>query len=121
VPLFNTSDRYTGESSTPAYQLAGNTGRAFFRPDVVGPYTVNATITTVGSGSTNLAINITAATYLGRQTCAACHSGAVFIGVPSIYPTYTNTPHASFFTKAIDGLESSHYSKSCIQCHTARL
>jgi hypothetical protein len=116
VPLFNTSDRYTGESSTPAYQLAGNTGRAFFRPDVVGPYTVNATITTVGSGSTNLAINITGATYLGVQTCAACHSGA-FIGVPSIYPTYTNTPHASFFTKAIDGLESSHYSKNCIVCH----
>ena len=114
VPLFNTSDRFTGESSTPAYQLAG---RTFFRPDEVGQYTVNATITTVGSGSTNLSINVTAATYLGLQTCAACHSGQ-FSGAPSIYPTYTNTPHASFFTLAINGLESSHYSKSCIQCHT---
>jgi hypothetical protein len=114
VPLFNTSDRFTGESSTPAYQLAG---RTFFRPDAVGQYTVNATITTVGSGSTNLSINITAATYLGLQTCAACHSGQ-FSGAPSIYPTYTNTAHASFFTLAINGLESSHYSKSCIQCHT---
>ena len=37
---------------------------------------------------------------------------------PVIYPTYTNTPHASFFTRAIDGLVSSHYSKNCIQCHT---
>ncbi len=114
VPLFNTSDRFTGENSTPAYQLAG---RTFFRPDVIGQYTVNATITTVGSGSTNLSITITAATYLGLQTCAACHSGQ-FSGAPSIYPTYTNTPHASFFTLAINGLESSHYSKSCIQCHT---
>jgi mono/diheme cytochrome c family protein len=114
VPLFNTSDRYTGESSSPAYQLAG---RAFFRPDVVGQYTVNATITTVGSGSTNLSITVTAGTYLGLQTCAACHSGQ-FSGAPSIYHTYTNTPHASFFTLAINGLESSHYSKSCIQCHT---
>jgi hypothetical protein len=114
VPLFNTSDRYTGESSTPAFQLAG---RTFFRPDVVGQYTINATITTVGSGSTNLSIKVMAATYLGLQTCAACHSGQ-FSGAPSIYPTYTNTPHASFFTLAINGLESSHYSKSCIQCHT---
>jgi len=114
VPLFNTSDRFTGESSSPAYQLAG---RTFFRPDVGGQYTVNATITTVGSGSTNLSIRITAATYLGLQTCAACHSGQ-FSGAPSIYSTYTNTPHASFFTLAINGLESSHYSKSCIQCHT---
>ena len=71
----------------------------------------------MGSGSTNLSINVTAATYLGLQTCAACHSGQ-FSGAPSIYPTYTNTPHASFFTLAINGLESSHYSKSCIQCHT---
>ena len=118
VPLFNTSDRYTGESSTPAYQLAG---RTFLRPDVIGPYTVNATITTIGSGSTNLSVKVTAATYLGVQTCAACHSGGTIINglpVPNIYTTYTNTPHASFFTKAIDGLESSHYSKNCIACHT---
>src|ERR1019366_4677208 len=113
VPLYNTSDRYAGESATPAYQLAD---RTFFRPDVVGPYTVNATITTVGSGSTNLSVTITAATYLGLQTCAACHSGQ-FSEAPSIFHTYTNTPHASFFTRAIDGLESSHYSKSCISCH----
>jgi hypothetical protein len=114
VPLFNTSDRYTGESSTPAFQLAG---RTFFRPDAVGQYKVNATITTIGSGSTNLSINVTAATYLGLETCAACHSGQ-FSGAPSIYPTYTNTPHASFFTLAINGLESSHYNVSCIKCHT---
>ena len=118
VPLFNTSDRYTGESSSPAYQLAG---RTFFRPDVVGQYTVNATITTVGSGSTNLSAKITAGTYLGLQTCAACHSGGTIINgalVPGIYPTYTNTPHASMFTRAIDGLLTSHYNKSCIVCHT---
>jgi hypothetical protein len=118
VPLYNTSDRYTGENSTPAYQLAD---RAFFRPDVVGSYTVKATITTVGSGSTNLAITIMAGTYVGVQTCAGCHSGGVVFNgqlVPSIYPTFTNTEHASMFARGIDGLVSSHYSKSCIQCHT---
>ncbi len=117
VPLYNVGDRITGGSSKPLFQLAGQTGRAFFRPDVVGSYTVNATITTANSGSTNLAINITGATYLGVQTCAACHSGA-FSGAPNIYGTFTNTPHASMFTRGIDGLVSSHYSKSCIQCHT---
>ena len=117
VPLYNTSDRYTGMSQSPAYQLAG---RTFFRPDGVGVYTVNATITTVGSGSTNLSATITAATYVGAQTCAGCHSGGtIFNGklVPSIWPTYTNTPHATFFARAIDGQVSSYYSKSCIACH----
>ena len=117
VPLYNTADRVTGESQTPLYQLAG---RAFFRPDGQGFYTVNATITTVGSGSTNLTVTISAGTYVGVQTCAGCHSGGVVFNskaVPSIYPTFTNTPHASFFARAIDGLVSSHYSKSCISCH----
>ena len=116
VPLYKTGDRITGGASgTPSllYQLAG---RTFFRPDAVGQYTVNATITTVGSGSTNVSTKITGATYLGITACAACHSGA-FSGAPSIYPTYTNTAHASYFTRAIDGLVSSHYSKSCISCH----
>jgi hypothetical protein len=118
VPLYNTSDRYTGESASPAYQLAD---RAFFRPDMMGSYTVNATITTVGSGSTNLTVTITAGTYLGVQTCAACHSGGFVVNgkpVPSVYPTFTNTPHASMFSRAIDGLVSNHYGKSCISCHT---
>ena len=37
---------------------------------------------------------------------------------PVIYPTYTNTPHASFFTRAINGQVNSYYNQSCIQCHT---
>ncbi len=120
VPLYKMADRYN-QAGAPVSQLAG---RKFLRPDVVGQYTVLATITTAASSggtnivptTTNIATTITAATYLGINACAACHSGS-FVGVPSIYPTYTNTPHASFFTRAIDGLVSSHYSKSCIACH----
>ena len=125
VPLFKTGDRVTGGASgipTPYLQLAG---RTFFRPDAVGQYTVLAKITTTGGlggtniapVTTNLAITITASTYYGVNTCAACHSGGV-LNAPSINPQYTNTAHATFFTRAIDGLVSSHYSKSCIQCHT---
>ena len=118
VPLYKTADRISGESSTAVYQLAG---RTFFRPDVVGSYTVTASITVKGTNgvtttTTNLSTKVTGATYLGITACAACHSGA-FSGVPVIYPSYTNTPHASFFARAIDGNVSSHYSKNCIQCH----
>ena len=42
VPLYKMADRY-GPTYAPVYQLAG---RTFFRPDVVGTYTVLATITT---------------------------------------------------------------------------
>ena len=129
VPLFKTGDRVTGGASgapTPYLQLAG---RTFFRPDVVGQYTVLATITTTGTiNGTNIVsdhdehhhhhhgVHLSWREY----SCAACHSGGSSVGptAPSIYPTYTNTPHASYFTRAIDGLVSSHYSKSCIQCHT---
>ncbi|MGB8369739.1 MAG: hypothetical protein ACLPYZ_07570 [Limisphaerales bacterium] len=118
VPIYNPADQI-------AYQLAG---RTFFRPDLAGPYTVLATITTTGHNgtntiapvTTNIATTISAATYLGIDACAACHSGGfVYQGVtvPSIYPTWTNTPHATFFTLAINGLESSYYNASCIQCH----
>lgn len=107
IPVYNPADQLI-------YRVAG---RALIRPDAVGSYTVGVTIKTSGSGSTNLSIKLTGATYLGVQTCAACHSGAV-PDAPSVYSSFTNTPHASFFARAIDGLESSHYSKSCIQCHT---
>ena len=116
VPLYNTADRISGESSKLVYQLAGTNGRAFFRPNVAGSYTVSATITTVGSGSTNLTLKVTGATYLGVQTCLACHGGA-FPQVPNM-STFTNTAHASMFTRAVDGNVSSHYGKSCISCHT---
>ena len=118
VPIYKMADRYSPEYA-PVYQLAG---RTFFRPDVVGTYTVVATITTSGGNiapvTTNISTTISAATYLGVNSCAACHSGSLTsIGAPSIYPTWTNTPHASFFTLAINGLESSHYSANCIMCH----
>jgi hypothetical protein len=35
-----------------------------------------------------------------------------------MYPSWANTGHASIFTGGIDGLDGSHYSVSCIKCHT---
>ena len=106
MPTYKTADQ-------TAFQVAG---RIMLSPDVTGQYTVTANIVTTSSGSTNITQNITAGTYMGVQTCALCHSGGIV--AENIYSTWTNTPHASFFTRAIDGLVSSHYSASCISCHT---
>ena len=70
------------------FQVAGN--RMQFRPDLVGQYTVVATIVSSGYGTTNVTQTITAGTYLGVNTCALCHSGGVV--APDKFTTWTNTP-----------------------------
>lgn len=112
VPPYYPADNFN-QAGVPAYQLSG---RAMLRPDKTGQYTVVATISAAGSGTTNITINITAGTYVGVQTCELCHSGGKV--AEDEYTSWALTPHATFFTKAIDGLESSHYSKNCISCHT---
>ena len=112
VPTYKMADRIN-QAGVPVYEVAG---RILLRPDAAGQYTVTAAIVTSGSGSTNLTQTITAGTYLGANTCALCHSGGV--AAENTYVPWSQSPHASFFTRAIDGLESSHYSKNCISCHT---
>lgn len=112
VPPFNPADK-------TFYIVAG---RSMLIPDQPGFYTVNVAVTTTVMSnttpvvqSTNWTVSLQAASYMGLNTCGSCHSVASV--APPIYLTYTNTPHASFFTLAIQGLESSHYGKSCIVCH----
>jgi len=112
VPLYKMADRFNN-SGAAVNQLAG---RTFFRPDVVGSYTVSAAISTPGVGSTNLSMKFTGAFYVGLQTCAACHSGA-FANVPDKFGVYTNTLHARAFKDAINGVSTDHFSKNCISCH----
>ena len=106
VPVYKVADR-------SVYRVAG---RAFLRPDVVGPYTVSAVITTPSGDSNSVSINITGATYMGIQVCASCHSGA-FPNVPNIYSGYTNTAHSYAFKEAINGISTGHFSANCISCH----
>ncbi|MBC8096390.1 MAG: hypothetical protein H7Y43_11300 [Akkermansiaceae bacterium] len=106
VPVYKPADRLT-------LQVAG---RALLVPDVSGSYTVVATITTVGSGTTNVTQKITGATFVGAQTCALCHSGGLIAS--NTYTPWTQTAHATAFSKSIDGLDTSHFSKNCISCHT---
>jgi mono/diheme cytochrome c family protein len=106
VPTYKMADRV-------AFQVAG---RTLLSPDVTGQYTVAVQVDTVASGSTNITQVINAGTYLGVQTCALCHSGG--IGAPDMVNRWSQTAHSTFFKRAIDGLESDHYGKNCISCHT---
>lgn len=91
-------------------------GRFLLRPDVVGQYTVTATVETASNGTVMATNRITAATYMGVNTCALCHSGGVI--ADDKFTPWSQTGHATFFTRAIDGLASDHYAAYCISCHT---
>ena len=106
VPVYDVNTR-------SSLQVAG---RTLLRPDLVGQYTVIATIVTTGYGTTNVSKTITAGTYLGVDTCALCHSGGVV--AEDKYTTWQTTAHAGIFTEGINGLLGS-YSASCLKCHTA--
>ena len=102
VPTYKMADRLT-------LQVAG---RTMFRPDLVGQYTVRATIVTASSGTTNLRRTITAGTYLGINTCALCHSGGLLARI--YFTPWSQTAHATAFTKAINGESTDHFTKNCI-------
>jgi len=109
VPIWEQTDRIY-------YQVAG---RSFLRPDVAGPYTILATVITATNGipnaTNNLSKTITAATYMGVNTCALCHSGGEV--APNHYTTWKTTKHASLFTHGING-DSGDYSSSSLPFHT---
>jgi len=109
VPIYDVADRLV-------YQVVG---RSFLRPDVVGQYTIMASVITATNGIPNATNNvtktITAGTYMGLNTCALCHSGGII--APDKVTTWQNTLHASIFTHGING-DFGSYSKSCLACHT---
>ena len=86
-----------------------------FIPDKVGTYKIE-----VADGSLKDTITINSALFVGYQTgaCGVCHNGAFRpVGVP-LFSNWQNTGHASMLKQGLDGLLGTHYSESCIQCHT---
>ena len=108
VPIYNPSDRI-------AYRVAS---RKLLRADLVGQYTIAATIN-IATNSNPLAATvtktITAGTYMGLNTCALCHSGGL-IAPDKVHP-WEKTAHAQIFTEGIDG-GSGTTGTSCLKCHT---
>ena len=114
VPVYNVNDR-------GSYQVVD---RKLLRPDLVGQYTLVATIiyspTNNVFATNSVTQTINAATYMGINTCALCHSGGVI--AEDKYHPWINTAHSQIFTEGINGqiIENGapFYSASCLSCHT---
>jgi hypothetical protein len=84
-----------------------------FVPDTTGQFVVKLEITTA-SGVDDTTMTITSALYVGVSglppSCQFCHSTNV--------AEWEGTDHSTMFTRGIDGIVSSHYGESCLECHT---
>jgi hypothetical protein len=105
VPVYEPSDRLVSQV----------VARKLFRPDFTGQYTLTATISTASEGTVAVSQTITASTYMGVQTCSACHSGSVL--AEDKWHSWITTGHSHIFTDEINGQASLH-GTSCLQCHT---
>ncbi|MFZ1080384.1 MAG: T9SS type A sorting domain-containing protein [Candidatus Kryptoniota bacterium] len=103
--------------------------------DTTGQYTINVSVTTAGGTSSASAV-VTSADYVGVGSmgivandsataavpqCGACHQGPLTglgLSVTAAYSNWEGTEHASMFKNGVNGLVSSHYSSSCLKCHT---
>jgi hypothetical protein len=108
MPVFLPSDKLI-------YQVAPVNARMVLRPDIAGEYVVSVTITNSG-GTTNVSASFHVGTYYGVDVCEGCHTDSP--NIPEIYTPWSTTGHASIFTEGITGLLGTHYSVSCIKCHT---
>ena len=87
-----------------------------FRPDKPGTYEITFT-----DGAYSKSITFNAANFVGytntviggtdtKLNCQVCHSDKV--------DEWKGTGHATIFERAMNGTLSSHYSESCVECHT---
>jgi hypothetical protein len=105
MPVYEPSERYL-------YNVGA---RQVLRLDLVGQYTIIATVSTTSEGTNTMTLTITAATYMGMNTCALCHSGGTIS--EDMFTTWQGTGHAMICSNGISGYLG-HYSQSCLQCHT---
>jgi hypothetical protein len=113
VPTYKIADRIN-QSGAPVFKVAG---RTMLHPDIVGSYTVSASISTASSGNTNLTQRITASSYLGvNASCVLCHSGGLI--APNRYTNWIETAHAHTFEKAISGQSPDYFNASDVVYRT---
>jgi hypothetical protein len=113
VPTYKIADRIN-QAGAPVFKVAG---RTMLRPDLIGSYTVSASIKTASSGNTNLTQRITASSYLGvNASCVLCHSGGII--APNRYTNWIETAHAHTFENAISGVSTDYFAASDLPYRT---
>ena len=93
-------------------------GRQMLRPDVAGRYRVTVTVTAKSGVTATASTTITAATYVGIESCAKCHSNGPAKTPWSMANSWSTTAHASIFKDGMNGVASDHYGPNCVSCHT---
>jgi hypothetical protein len=92
---------------------------AIFQTDIEGQYDLTLTATDADGNTAETTWTTFATTYVGVggiageadfTQCSFCHIDQA--------TAWMETGHATFFTRAIDGLASDHYGPNCISCHT---
>ncbi len=85
-------------------------------PDSVGTYKISVT-----SGAMADTLVINSALYLGVNStppnCINCHNSDI-ISSYLYYDKWSGTHHATTLKNGLDGVLSSHFSSTCLQCHT---
>jgi hypothetical protein len=105
VPVYEPADR-------AIYRVAA---RVLLRPDLAGFYTVGALVQASDGRSTNFSQTFTAASYMGVNACALCHSATGT--AQNMSDPWLTTGHANIFREGINGTLG-HYTLSCVKCHT---
>jgi hypothetical protein len=92
-----------------------------FRPDTTGQFEVQLSISTA-SGTSDTTVAITSAKYVGIGTIGGATASFPQCGLGGCHTAnataWEDTRHASKVTREIDGLGSSFYNESCLECHT---
>jgi hypothetical protein len=108
----------TKPPGSTAVLVGSKTRTPSLRPDLEGDYVLQLAVAgPVGVTNTSF-VTVRGATYVGVATCAACHGTSPQVGLSDYYTPWSQTKHATFFQRSIDGLTSDHYNESCISCHT---
>jgi len=114
--------------STAALEVLSSPQWTVLKPDVKGEYQVKLTITTA-LGKDDTTMSIYAADYIGVgdvegiaggfPSCTICHNNASFPKFQPIFTRWSTSGHATIFRTQIDvDSAASHYSTSCMKCHT---
>jgi hypothetical protein len=94
--------------------LDSSTQLITFVPDTVGHYIIE-----FSDGAAADTITINSALFWGVEggtvNCITCHNNAQW---DFKYDGWLQTNHASTFQRGLDGILSSHFQESCVQCHT---
>jgi hypothetical protein len=114
--------------SNAVLEDVGSLGWKALKADIKGAYQIQLDITTAG-GTSQATLTVYAGDYMGVGTvdgvtgafpsCMSCHDNSGWPEFQDIFNRWSTSGHATIFRNQIDVDSAlSHYSTSCMKCHT---